>query len=236
MNKEKVSKRLSSALRILIGIGIAAFALLAVYVAGYLHGYVGGREGINDIITRQVDRFASASGEEAVPTPTPTVIYRTPTPVAAPPVTANFSGPELWDVVNSRRVQNGVGELSAVDEICTIASLRLNELLARGELDGHEGFHTLPERREELQWIYDKYNLSEFLLSGAESAEDAASLWENTLGHSKTFDRRRICVGVHLRPKFFCSSNSRFLSKQPVFSQVFFDILLSFKITSDRHH
>jgi len=52
-------------------------------------------------------------------------------------------------------------------------------------LDGHEGFSTLPERREDLKWIFEKYDVSEFLVSGAETASEAVSLWENTLGHKK---------------------------------------------------
>ena len=36
-----------------------------------------------------------------------------------------------------------------------------------------------------LEWIFEKYNISEFLVSGASSAEEAVALWGNTLGHKK---------------------------------------------------
>lgn len=58
-------------------------------------------------------------------------------------------------------------------------------MLDRGQLDGHEGFSKLSDERADLQWIYDKYTLTEFLVQGASSAQDAVNLWENTLGHKK---------------------------------------------------
>lgn len=112
------------------------------------------------------------------------VIYVTPQP--APKKTyPKWGGPELWEAVNVSRVGHGVGPLSQRDELCTIASIRLNQLLALGTLDGHEGFGKLPEERSDLKWIFDKYDISEFLVSGADSPEEAVSLWENTLGHKK---------------------------------------------------
>lgn len=76
--------------------------------------------------------------------------------------------------------------LSQRDELCTIASIRLNELLELGKLDGHEGFSNLAERRPDMKWIFDKYsNVAEFLAVGGKSPQDTISLWENTLGHKK---------------------------------------------------
>ena len=99
--------------------------------------------------------------------------------------TVSWGGPELWSAVNKRRTELGVNPLQQRDELCTIASIRLNELLELGKLDGHEGFGNLEERRPDLAWIFDKYNLSEFLLSGASNPAEAVSLWENTLGHKQ---------------------------------------------------
>ena len=97
----------------------------------------------------------------------------------------NWGGPDLWEAVNKRRTEFGVNPLSTKSEVCTIASIRLNELLDLGTLDGHEGFSNMSERREDLSWVFEKFNLTEFLVAGAESPEDAVSLWENTLGHKK---------------------------------------------------
>jgi len=98
----------------------------------------------------------------------------------------SWGGPELWAAVNKRRTELGVNPLSQKDELCTIASIRLNELLDLGKLDGHVGFSNLEERRADLKWIFDKYsNMAEFLAVGGKTPEETVSLWENTLGHKK---------------------------------------------------
>ena len=97
-----------------------------------------------------------------------------------------WGGPELWEEVNNKRITYGVGILSQADELCTIASIRLNEQLVLGQLDNHEGFGNLEERRPDLAWIFEKYGqVAEFLLAGADTPQEAVSLWENTLGHKK---------------------------------------------------
>jgi len=107
----------------------------------------------------------------------------------APNKKVDWNGPDLWKEVNKRRVEFGVNPLSNSSELCTIAAIRLNFLLDLGKLDGHEGFSKMPEEREDLKWIFEKYNnVSEFLLSGAQSPLEAVSMWENTLGHKKILD------------------------------------------------
>lgn len=98
----------------------------------------------------------------------------------------SWGGPELWKAVNEKRVEYGVNPLDQRDELCTIASIRLNELLELGKLDGHEGFSNMTERRPDLQWIFDKYStVAEFLAVGGESPYETVSLWDDTLGHKK---------------------------------------------------
>ena len=115
----------------------------------------------------------------------------TPTPTSLPtssvnPLSVTWGGPELWEAVNNKRKELGVNPLGKRDELCTIASIRLNELLELGKLDAHEGFSNLAERREDLSWIFEKYgNISEFLALGGQTPEETVSLWEGTLGHSK---------------------------------------------------
>ncbi len=94
----------------------------------------------------------------------------------------SWGGPELWDAINKRRVELGVGTLSKRDELCTIASIRLNQLLALGTLDGHSGFEPTLSRPD-LAWIKQRYNLSEFLIVGYMTPQDAVAGWEHTLGH-----------------------------------------------------
>ena len=97
-----------------------------------------------------------------------------------------WGGPELWDSVNAKRVEYGVNPLGKRDDLCTIASIRLNELLELQKLDGHEGFSTMTEKRPDLKWIFDKYStIAEFLAVGGETPQKTAELWDNTLGHKK---------------------------------------------------
>src|SRR3989338_9786750 len=97
------------------------------------------------------------------------------------PVVA-WGGPELWDAINKRRVELGVGPLSKKDELCTIASIRLNQLLALGTLDGHAGFEPTLSRPD-LAYIKEKYNVAEFLIVGYLTPAESVAGWEHTLGH-----------------------------------------------------
>lgn len=100
--------------------------------------------------------------------------------VVTPKIT--WGGVELWTAVNKRRVEMGVNPLKQADELCTIASIRLNQLLELGKLDGHAGFVPVLNR-EDLKWISEKYNISEYLIQGYATPTLAVSAWENTLGH-----------------------------------------------------
>lgn len=104
--------------------------------------------------------------------------------VSPPPVSPKITwgGPELWVAINKRRVENGVNPLSKKDELCTIASIRLNQLLELNKLDGHSGFVPLLDRPD-LKWISEKYNISEYLVQGYSTPEETVKAWENTLGH-----------------------------------------------------
>lgn len=118
--------------------------------------------------------------------PTPKLIQTIPKPQTQPKQTTQqvtWGGPELWKAVNKRRVELGVNPLNSKGEFCTIAAIRLNELLELGKLDAHEGFGNMPERRSDLKWIFDKYNVYEFLIAGIRTPEEAVAGWEHTLGH-----------------------------------------------------
>lgn len=93
-----------------------------------------------------------------------------------------WGGPELWAAINKRRVEMGVNPLKQMDILCTVASIRLNQLLELGKLDGHEGFVPVLERSD-LKPTTEKYNISEFLIQGYPTPEEAVKAWENTMGH-----------------------------------------------------
>lgn len=170
--------------RVLSGFVLAIVAVVVVLTAfwvGFSRGFIYGKNEQIAQDQKYISQIASATTIPAATSkPITKVIYVTPVP--APKIT--WGGPQLWEAVNKRRVELGVNPLSAKDEICTLSSIRLNEILKLGGLDGHAGFSKLAERTD-LKPTFEKYNLSEFLVSGASSPQEAVNLWENTLGHKE---------------------------------------------------
>lgn len=164
---------------------VAGVSINSIYYSGYNQGFADARQKaqieLDKILT---SNLIQVSSEEKSVSFTPPPASAAPVQVSQPSAPV-WSGPELWVAVNEKRLGLGVNPLVSQGELCTIASIRLNELLELGKLDGHEGFSNLPERRADLLWIFEKYNISEFLVSGAQSADGAVALWENTLGHKK---------------------------------------------------
>ncbi len=179
MSMYKLAKILSIFLVVIATIVFSGTIFLAGYSSGYKAGQytekVAGQKALDKIVSSTARPTATSKPAETK------IVYITPRPVAA----ATWGGPQLWDAVNKRRVELGVNPLQVKEEVCTIASIRLNQLLALGTLDGHKGFSNMPTDRPDLKWIFDKYNLSEFLVSGASSPQNAVDLWENTLGHKE---------------------------------------------------
>lgn len=154
------------------------------YVLGLIQGYNMGQYETQSKLASFLE-ITPTGTPSPTQTPTPSPIPRKKTEV----VTVSWGGPELWEAVNKRRQDFGVNPLASRSELCTIASIRLNELLALGKLDNHEGFSNMAERRPDLKWIFDKYsNVAEFLAMGGRTAQETVSLWENTLGHKKLLD------------------------------------------------
>jgi uncharacterized protein YkwD len=160
--------------------------LTLVFQYGVSVGYTNGQKSASEAAQTEIDSLVHQFQNKQIafkPTSLPTT---TPVATSVPAVkNVAWGGPELWTAVNKRRVEFGVNALGQRDELCTLASIRLNQLLEAGKLDGHEGFSTMPEKRPDLKWLYEKYTLTEFLVQGATSPTDAVSLWENTLGHKK---------------------------------------------------
>jgi uncharacterized protein YkwD len=169
-----------------LGGGMTLSVFISLVVVAYFVGVSRGVEETVKVAQTEIDKIQSGSKSSV----TSISKGEIPTPVATPKRTViskppSWGGPQLWEVVNKRRVEFGVNPLKERDELCTIASIRLNQLLELGKLDGHVGFSNMPTTRPDLKWIFDKYNISEFLVLGATSPEEAVALWENTLGHKK---------------------------------------------------
>lgn len=148
--------------------------LYATYSVSYNFGFTEGQK---------AQLYLEIPKSTLAPTPIPSSVPKSN--ATNPPVAKKISwgGPELWDEVNKRRLLNGVNSLGKKDELCTIAAIRLNELRELGKLDGHEGFSKLSENRTDLKWIFEKYNLAEFLIVGYDTPKEAVDAWEHTLGH-----------------------------------------------------
>lgn len=157
----------------------------SIFFVGYVRGYFTGQGVQLKSDQKYLSQFVSATSKpksvSPEKSPAPIIVYVTP----APQPVISWGGPQLWDVVNKARVENGVNPLKVAENLCTIASIRLNELLQLGTLDGHAGFSAL-EQRSDIKPIFDSYSdVSEFLVSGATSPQNAVDLWFNTLGHKE---------------------------------------------------
>lgn len=162
------------------------FLVISLVAIAYLLGFKEGEISSINEFSNYLSQIKSKQEEGSslfMKTPVPTLTV-SPSLVSKKN-SVNWTGPQLWEAVNKSRVEHGVNPLKQADELCTIASIRLNELLELGKLDGHQGFSNLPERRPDLKWIFEKYNISEFLIAGANSPQEAVDSWLDTLGHKK---------------------------------------------------
>lgn len=155
------------------------------YILGFVKGfYTAGTIKDKEIALLKINFTDPRTSFRLYQTPAPQA-SATPKPKAPTAAPITWGGPELWEAVNARRKEFGVQALDQENELCTIASIRLNTILDLGKIDNHEGFVKLPDDRPELRPIFEKYVLVEFLVSGAETAKEAVSLWENTLAHKQ---------------------------------------------------
>lgn len=120
---------------------------------------------------------------ETIPTPKPTPKSTQSNTVT--PRSSSFNGPQLWEAVNKKRVEYGVGPLERDDLFCSIASFRLNELLGLGKLDNHAGFNALWQNPDsQYAWIFKEYSIWEYIIYDPRGdATDAVNTWDNTMGH-----------------------------------------------------
>jgi len=166
----------------LVSIAVILFGttFLGIYFLGFAGGYNRGAQDAKESLISYTERRTVS----VTPSPVPTRVAEKKPTETLPKV--SWGGPELWSAVNDKRQEYGVNAIQQRDELCTIASIRLNELLELGKLDGHEGFSNMSEERPDLKWIFDKYSvIAEFLAMGGETPEETVSLWDGTLGHKK---------------------------------------------------
>jgi uncharacterized protein YkwD len=109
----------------------------------------------------------------------------------------SFTGPQLWEAVNKRRLERGVGELRRDDGFCSLASFRLNQMLPSGTIDNHKGFMELSnDPSSNFAWIFKKYNVWEYILyAPGKDATGAVDQWENTMGHKTLVQGGQFTLG-----------------------------------------
>lgn len=130
--------------------------------------------------------------EEVIPTAT-----ITPSRVPTPKPVVHFTGPQLFDAVNQKRREYGVNPLGHNDDLCSLASFRLNQLLPANSLDNHKGFVDLAnDPNSPFAWLFDKYNIAEFLVLIPDGpAQDAVAAWDDTLGHRILLNGGQYTIG-----------------------------------------
>ncbi len=180
---EIVTKVYVGIITVVLGVGVVGGS----YMLGFLNGKYEGEMQMKSAYQSYVSSMVNKIADVMDPTITPVQTLGTTDNEAVVPVQkVKWGGPDLWEAVNKRRIELGVNPLNQKDNLCTIASIRLNEQLELGKLDGHEGFTTMTERRPDLLYIFEDYStVAEFLATGADSAVETVSLWENSLGHKK---------------------------------------------------
>lgn len=114
------------------------------------------------------------------------IIFAQPQKKSAPTQTVStpsyYTGVQLWQEIQKYRLEHGVPQFKQDNTLCTIASIRVNQLLELGKLDDHQGFSPLVERfRDSNQLIH--HNVAENILSGYLTATEAVAGWDSSLGH-----------------------------------------------------
>lgn len=98
------------------------------------------------------------------------------------PKDSYYTGTELWAELQKYRREHGVPEFSQENTLCTLASIRVNQLIELGKLDNHDGFKPLVDKyRSEDRLSFS--SVAENILSGYPTAVEAIAAWDGSLGH-----------------------------------------------------
>lgn len=124
----------------------------------------------------------------------------TPAVNSAPNATpAEYTGQDLWQAVQNYRRAHNLFPFQQSNELCTVASIRLNEQIELGKLDNHSGFNARAEQffADHPDWTA----INENLASGYETAVAAVEWgWDQSLGHQaliKSTDYHYACAAAN---------------------------------------
>lgn len=98
-------------------------------------------------------------------------------PVEPPPATVNDEGNQVFQLVNQRRKENGLAELSYRNDIQDAANIRANEIISTFS-------HTRPDGSSCFTAVnVNYYAIGENIASGQKSASEVMNAWMNSPGH-----------------------------------------------------
>ncbi len=119
-----------------------------------------------------------------------------------PPARPTFTGEDLWRAVQDYRRAHGLSEFSMSTELCTVASIRLNEQLELGRLDNHDGFDARADEFFEKNpgWTGINENLATGYTTATQTVEWG---WDQSLGHKALIQSREF-------PKACTAANAGF--------------------------
>ncbi len=105
-----------------------------------------------------------------------------------------YTGQDLWLAVQNYRRAHQLPLLEQSNELCTVASIRVNELLELGKLDNHDGFDARADQFFERNpgWT----SINENIASGYETAVQVVEWgWDQSLGHQALIQSREYPKG-----------------------------------------
>lgn len=152
----------------------------------------------NQEILRKINQSNNTpvSSIKKTASPSPSTVLQKNTQTQTSSKNLDWTGPELFEKVNEYRKKFGVNPLGLNDDLCSIASARVHQLLDRGYNDGHKGFEEMYQNKDNSYYRYfEKYNISEFLVYSDEDPDDAVKQWENTLTHKTLLTGGQYTIG-----------------------------------------
>lgn len=94
----------------------------------------------------------------------------------------SYTGADLWLEIQKYRKTKGVPEFRQDNTLCTLTSIRVNQLIKINSLDDHKGFEPLVNQYR-LENKLSFGNLGENILMGYPTANEAVKAWDGSLGH-----------------------------------------------------
>ena len=104
-------------------------------------------------------------------------LEKTPPVEETPPITVTNEGSQVFQLVNQRRKENGLAELTYRNDIQDAANIRANEIISTFS-------HTRPDGSSCFTAVtVNYYAIGENIASGQKNAEEVMNAWMNSPGH-----------------------------------------------------